>query len=33
MTQPRAIHYSGYARKFNDFYATPAWVTAALLRT
>ena len=32
MTQARAIHYSGYDRKSNDFYATPAWVTEALLR-
>lgn len=28
----RAIHVSGYARKGRDFYATPAWVTEALLR-
>jgi len=27
----RAIHVSGYAREANDFYATPAWVTEALL--
>jgi predicted RNA methylase len=28
----RAIHYSGYAREEADFYATPAWVTEALLK-
>jgi len=28
----RAIHVSGYDRKGRDFYATPAWVTEALLR-
>ena len=28
----RAIHVSGYERAGRDFYATPAWVTAALLR-
>jgi hypothetical protein len=28
----RAIHVSGYERKGRDFYATPAWVTEALLR-
>jgi hypothetical protein len=28
----RAIHISGYERAGRDFYATPAWVTAALLR-
>ncbi|MGC8542256.1 MAG: hypothetical protein ACP5QA_16750 [Phycisphaerae bacterium] len=28
----RAIHNSGYDRKERDFYATPAWVTEALLR-
>ncbi|HEY4043332.1 MAG TPA: hypothetical protein VGM32_16005 [Rhodopila sp.] len=28
----RAIHVSGYEREGRDFYATPAWVTAALLR-
>jgi hypothetical protein len=28
----RAIHYSGYDRKGRDFYATPSWVTEALLR-
>jgi hypothetical protein len=27
----RAIHLSGYQRKSRDFYATPAWVTGALL--
>ncbi|HVY13733.1 MAG TPA: hypothetical protein VHB27_00795 [Rhodopila sp.] len=29
---PRAIHISGYQRETRDFYATPAWVTEALLR-
>ncbi len=29
---PRAIHNSGYDREGKDFYATPSWVTAALLR-
>ena len=28
----RAIHNSGYAREAQDFYATPDWVTEALLR-
>jgi hypothetical protein len=28
----RAIHISGFARKRRDFYATPPWVTEALLR-
>ena len=28
----RAIHVSGYAREGRDFYATPAWVTSALLQ-
>ena len=28
----RAIHVSGYQRAGHDFYATPAWVTEALLR-
>jgi hypothetical protein len=28
----RAIHYSGYDREGRDFYATPKWVTEALLR-
>jgi hypothetical protein len=28
----RAIHVSGYERAGRDFYATPAWVTEALLR-
>jgi hypothetical protein len=28
----RAVHVSGYERKGRDFYATPAWVTEALLR-
>jgi hypothetical protein len=27
----RAVHYSGYQREGQDFYATPAWVTEALL--
>jgi hypothetical protein len=29
---PRPIHISGYQREGRDFYATPAWVTEALLR-
>jgi hypothetical protein len=29
---PRAIHVSGYERNRRDFYATPTWVTEALLR-
>lgn len=28
----RPIHISGFARRANDFYATPAWVTECLLR-
>jgi hypothetical protein len=28
----RAIHISGFERQGRDFYATPAWVTEALLR-
>jgi len=28
----RPVHVSGYAREGQDFYATPAWVTEALLR-
>ncbi len=28
----RAIHVSGFEREGRDFYATPAWVTEALLR-
>jgi hypothetical protein len=28
----RAIHVSGYEREGRDFYATPAWVTEALLQ-
>jgi len=28
----RPIHISGYGRKSDDFYATPDWVTEALLR-
>ena len=31
-TERRAIHYSGYDRKRRDFYATPDWVTGALLQ-
>jgi hypothetical protein len=31
-TVPRPIHISGYQREGRDFYATPAWVTEALLR-
>jgi predicted RNA methylase len=31
-TDRRAIHVSGYDRKGQDFYATPPWVTQALLR-
>src|SRR5205823_8611581 len=27
----RAIHRSGYDRRYHDFYATPDWVTEALL--
>ncbi len=27
----RSIHISGYQREGRDFYATPAWVTEALL--
>ncbi len=30
--ESRAIHVSGYDREGRDFYATPDWVTAALLR-
>ena len=30
--QRRAIHISGYERRGRDFYATPDWVTEALLR-
>lgn len=30
--QRRAIHVSGYEREGRDFYATPSWVTEALLR-
>lgn len=32
MAERRAIHYSGYERKAGELYATPAWVTRALLR-
>ncbi len=28
----RAVHVSGYEREGRDFYATPSWVTEALLR-
>jgi hypothetical protein len=31
-TERRAIHYSGYDRVRRDFYATPDWVTEALLK-
>ena len=31
-TEHRAIHVSGYDRAGRDFYATPSWVTEALLR-
>ncbi len=30
-TPVRPVHVSGYAREGRDFYATPAWVTEALL--
>jgi predicted RNA methylase len=30
--EPRAIHISGYDREGKDFYATPQWVTEALLQ-
>lgn len=29
---PRPVHISGHAREARDFYATPAWVTEALLK-
>lgn len=32
MNDYRPIHISGYQRTDHDFYATPAWVTAALLK-
>lgn len=32
MDRPRPIHRSGYDREAHDYYATPAWVTACLLR-
>lgn len=32
VVEHRAIHVSGYAREGQDFYATPDWVTEALLR-
>ena len=31
-TECRAVHVSGYEREGRDFYATPSWVTEALLR-
>ena len=31
-TPARPIHVSGFERAGNDFYATPSWVTEALLR-
>lgn len=31
-SERRAIHVSGYEREGRDFYATPTWVTAALLK-
>ena len=31
-TERRAIHYSGFDREKRDFYATPDWVTEALLQ-
>jgi hypothetical protein len=32
VAERRAIHVSGYHREGQDFYATPAWVTEALLQ-
>lgn len=32
MKESRPIHISGYAREPGDFYRTPSWVTACLLR-
>ena len=32
MNEYRPIHISGYLREEHDFYPTPAWVTAALLK-
>lgn len=32
MNEVRSIHISGYDRVSNDFYRTPSWVTAALLK-
>ncbi len=32
VAEHRAIHVSGYEREGRDFYATPSWVTAALLQ-
>ncbi len=32
MNEFRPIHISGYTRESHDFYRTPAWVTAALLK-
>lgn len=31
-TQARPVHVSGFAREGQDFYATPTWVTEALLQ-
>jgi hypothetical protein len=31
-SEHRAVHVSGYDRREQDFYATPSWVTEALLR-
>ena len=31
-TEHRAVHVSGYDRQERDFYATPSWVTEALLQ-
>jgi hypothetical protein len=32
MLEHRSVHYSGHTRAAKDFYATPEWVTEALLR-
>lgn len=32
MAERRSVHYSGYGRQAIDFYATPGWVTEALLK-
>ena len=32
MNESRPIHISGYTRTDHDFYPTPSWVTAALLK-